>query len=265
MADFTTYAQVATWLGKGKKRSEGRRKRAIMLRMDAAGVIIVAHARKQYGAMSGATSSPLYKLTDFAELRSNNTLIFTTTSAELLPVAASLSSMFHRIFGLAWDRVGRGRYVIHSYAPGENYREARKKGHEHYRGMQWDIFTGQCLNPRLSILKTVNKDKRKDWVASLKKFRRAVHTRVKLGVIEKMLQAHPTNGQHVQLDILTSKILDAIKTGDVHTDLLENIVAYTIQKNRWRSKDSKAVKTTVESIISGNSVYFRQEFGVLKK
>lgn len=144
--------------------------------------------------------------------------------------------------------------------------ERRAAGHEHYRGMQWDISTGVCLNPRPSILKTVNRDKRKDWVASLKRFRRALHTRVKLGVVQSMIDTGKIlDMPSVGLPELTNNILEAIKSGEVHTDLIGQIIRYTYFKGWQKSVDNDRFKLTVESIINGNSVRFRQEFGVLKE
>lgn len=265
MADFSNYVQLEAWLGKGKKREVGRRKRAFMFRMNAEGVIIVSHARKHWVKQE---DNSMWKLTDFAELRPTNVLTFTCETSDMVPIAASMSSTFWRIFGLAWHRMGRGRYVlfhwdgVHSYL---TYWEQLKKGHEHFKGMSWDLIEHKCYNPKPPILKTVDKDNRKEWVAALRKFRRAVHVRIKLGVVQEMINRGPDGGKRVYDNELSDAVLDALQSGEVHTDLLERLIINTKRASYHRPVSPEKVKQLVESILNGYSVPFRQAFGVLRK
>lgn len=132
--------------------------------------------------------------------------------------------------------------------------------------MSWEFDRGICINPRPPVLQEVDKDARKVWVAALKKFRRAVHTRAKLGVVDSLINKQAGSASsRVEHEELSNEILAAIKLGDVHTDLLDKLINYAKRQSWQREATTESVKRILESIINTNSVKFRQEFGVLRK
>ncbi len=267
MADFKTYQHIEKWLGKGMKRTEGRKKRALMFRM-LGDVIVVSHVRRAY---ANENNGRIWKLRDIAEIRPNNVLTFTTDSAGLIPCAASLTQVFPRVLGLEISRKGKGIYAVFPTPDGAHstywseYRKARDKGYEHFNGMAWDWSANFCINPRKAIHAEVDTDARKVWVAQLKKFRRLFLTKAKLGVVQTIIDADSETGKRVHADELEDAIVAAIKAGDMQTDLIERLVTYSRRNNYRRVTSVSTVVKMLESIITNNSIKFRQEFGVLRK
>lgn len=265
MADFKTYEHIVKWIGKGKKRSEGRRARSIMFRM-VEDVVVVSHAKQRWVAEKISQ----WVLTDFAEIRPGSVLTFTITSTDMVCIAGSITQVLPRVLGLRFDRVGKGRYVVFPELDDGNdywkkYRIARADGHEHFKNMMWDFNAGVCFNPRPAILDTVNKEKRRTWVGDLKKFRRLFLTKVKLGIVQTIIDEKHDDGKRAYGQELPDEILEAIKAGDVHTDLLARLVSYTRRQSYKREATNETVKRMLTSIINNNSIRYRQEYGVLRK
>jgi hypothetical protein len=271
MADFTSYDQIVKWIAKGKNPAEGRKKRSFMFRMQE-DVVVVSHAQRW------ATRRPdgswdytqlQWRLIDFAEITPGDVITFTLDAAEMRKIAASMSSTFWRVLGLSWVRVGTGRYNIAHYDSTRykslygQYTEGPK--YEFFKGMMWEFARGICINPRPPILKKVDREQRKVWCSDLKKFRRLFLTKVKLGVVQKIIEEKPDTGKRVYEQELPDAILDAIKTGDAHTDLIERLVVCAKRQYYHTDLTSAAVAQYLRSVINSNSVRYRQEYGVLQK
>jgi hypothetical protein len=262
---FKTYEHAAAWVKKGRDPSVGRRSGSFMLKLEDTGVITVSHSYRVFVDVKARTLG--WSCTPFAELRPGNVFTFTKDSADMRSMSASVSMCLCKVFGLAWERVSTGRYAVWHYewSLGNYWDQRSKKQHyEHFNGMAWDISQGICFNPRPPMLQTVDKDARKVWVKALKKFRRAVHTRAKLGVVDSLIKQ---DRDYVRIDpeILAEEVLAAIKVDDVHTDLLSKLIKYAKRQNYSHHATTESVTRILESIIDTNSVKFRQEFGVLRK
>lgn len=274
MADFKTYEHIVKWIGKGKRRTEGRKKRAFMFRMvEGSDVIIMSHATRKWEKHPDGSYGPVgWDLRDFAEIRPNDVLTFTRDAMEMRKIAVSMSSTFWKVLGLCWNREGMGRYSLFKYDEDNGkalYWQARHrstKKYEYFKNMMWDFNAGVCFNPRPPILKTVDRDKRKTWVGDLKKFRRLFLTKVKLGIVQTIIDEKHDDGKRAyDGQELPDEILEAIKAGDVHTDLLARLVSYTRRQSYKREATNETVKRMLTSIINNNSIRYRQEYGVLRK
>lgn len=270
MPDITSYEQAIKWIKKGKS-PEGRRVRSLMLRVNDDNVIIIGHAWRKW---SNDGEKCTWVVNNFAELHPGDIFTFTRTSADMVRVSASLSSVLYKVFGLAWTRMGKGRYEVWHFdesialPAGYYWMQQKNKNipkHEHFKGMEWSLGAGVCLNPRTPVLAVVDKDARKVWMAALKKFRRALHTRVKIGMVQTIIDQSTDDAIYTTADFMAADVLEAIKTGSVHTDLLDKLVNYSKRQSYSRTTTNESVKQIAEGIINSNSVQFRQEFGVLHK
>lgn len=250
MADFTSYNQVSMWLSKGRKQSEGRKHRSLLLRLRPDSAITVEHS--YFGGEP------------FAELYPDDTFKFVLSSSEMIDLSASMSQVLHKVFGLSWVRAGMARYVVQRVEPGRAWWRP-EGGHEHFCGMKWNISTGECLNPRPSVLDHVDRDARKVWMAALRKFRRALDTRIKLGVVKNMIDARDGTKKSPTRPDVVRGVLTALKTGELHTDLLEDIISHACNITWRRQTSVEGVRSLVTGLINSNSIRFRQEFGVLKE
>lgn len=276
MADFKTYDHIVKWIAKGQLGV--RRKRSFSFRMahEGSDVVVMSNSRRVWVKKPDGNwdyNNAEWRHFDFAEIRPGDVLTFTRDSAEMREIAVSMSSTFWKVLGLCWMRVGAGRYSLFHYDDNGKalYWQARRgnsEKFEFFKGMQWEFARGICINPRKPMLKQVDRDKRKDWVADLKRFKRAFLTRAKLGVVDQIIAEYSQTGVsdtskwNVPID---DAVLETIQSGEVTTGFIIQVVACRANTG-WRPNLTRtSVCNMLNQIISRNSIRYRQEYGVLQK
>lgn len=170
-------------------------------------------------------------------------------------------------------RVSKGRYKLAAYNHLTPYvfEKCRDHGIEYFEGIQFDLKTAKCLNPRVI---QVDDSKRTEWLRALRAFKRAIKTRAKVGAIDglirnmaeqdmfnKFRKEKPEWAAQAWIDKLYGAIIDPTK---IDTTLLHGI-ALSCPRSSWISTppNTQEFLGTLDTICDEASVSLRKKFGVL--
>lgn len=131
---FKTYEHAVAWVKKGRDPSVGRRSSALMLKLEDSGVITVSHSYRVWKGSS--RSETMWHCTPIAEVRPGNVFTFTLDSSDMQRLSASICMSLYKVFGLMWERVGMGRYVVWSYDKDGGYFDIQRRASQTLRALQ---------------------------------------------------------------------------------------------------------------------------------
>ena len=200
----------------------------------------------------------------------DNTLEFIAEVNTVRCNTFTLVGNLHSAIPIAICRVGTGRYrvehssVLIDLSQGR-WTHMRNDAPEYFQGIKFDLTTGQCLNRRVDILKTVDVDKRKEWLRLLTRWNRGIKVRMKMGVFDGLIERRNKDKDSVK-NVLTDRLYKAIIDGTHDTQLLYNIVLQA-SPTYWNQTTITPddVQRYIKNLLSAHSIYFRQQFGVLPK
>lgn len=209
-------------------------------------------------------------------LSPDNVFTFDMSMNTLMRNANTLSGATHRNIPFVLFRVAKGRYrVEHALtvdASDEYFWQHMRKGEapEYFEGIQFDMITGKCLNPRPDLLNTVDESARTEWLRALKQFKRGIKLRAKMNVFDSYLanRVHehkfPNWGDKKWVSALTN----AIRNQDFNETIMRGIADTTPYGDYWRRHKpltGKDVVETVDALLKDKSLELRKEFGVFKQ
>lgn len=226
----------------------------------------------------------VFKRGDDYEVQANGDKLCVVTPDNIVTFVAPISAVrrnaqtlvgaFHRAMPLSLLRVGTGRYrIAHLDKAKEqavggywNWKWMQSEAPEYFEGIQFDLATGECLNRRADILKQVDTTVRRDWLSSLRKFKRSIKVRAKIGVLIPIINAVKAENkrQHPDWDSeeWQDNLVTAIRTGDIPTPLLTGFVQSAMCRT-WRAQGTaQEVLAEVDALCNTYSVQLRRKFGV---
>lgn len=221
----------------------------------------------------------------FAEITPDNVFTFTCSPHVARQLAAvTFSSSMYKAVPFMWQRVGMARYRVEhtSNLPSKttynNYYKQnqthvdwgymRTSAPEFFAGMKFNLLTGECLNKQPELSDTVNTEKRKVWLSSLRKFKFGIKARLRIGAFDPILKSLDTSRKQVP-DWADPKWLnllhDSIRDNQHPMELLQGIAANAMF-DRWyyhrgNIKPADVLKA-VDEICTTHSIDLRKRFGV---
>jgi hypothetical protein len=199
----------------------------------------------------------------------DNTFMFTITGPRAGSIARTLSTTMYRNIPFHWCRTDYKTYrVDHVRNVTKFYEHFQKPTNAPmlYDGLTFDLFTGRCLNYLPDFKRLVDPDRRKEWLAASRAWKRKLKVAARLGVFDGLIvqeKRDPTDWtdrpkwhQTEWLDILYK----AIKDGDCGVDLLQMFVAS--ETKPWETLTSMQMYERIDKIVSAQSVELRERFGV---
>jgi hypothetical protein len=137
-----------------------------------------------------------------------------------------------------------------------------------YDGLKFDLYTGKCLNYLPDFKRKVDPERRKDWLAASRAWKRKLKVAARVGVFDGLIATEkkdPTSwadkpqwNKDQWLDILYK----AIKTGDCSIDLLRMFVAS--ETKSWETPTSMQMYERIDKIVKAQSIELRKRFGVFE-
>jgi len=200
----------------------------------------------------------------------DNTFMFTTDGQRAYRTANTLSGTMAANIPFYWKRVGSRKYRVEHrngmVSPAYVHFAGKNNSPLIYDGLKFDLFTGKCLNYKPDLVRQVDPEKRKVWLAASRAWKAKLKVAARLGVFDSLIVAERKNrtpwidkpkwGYDEWLDILYK----AIKDNDCSTDLLKMFVASEVS---WAcSETSMEIYNSVEKLLTTYSVELRQRFGV---
>lgn len=221
---------------------------------------------------------------DVAKFTPDNKLVFIVSPKEARTYGQTLSSSLYRMIPILWVRVGMQRYRLQHTAiidskiskskpqyPWYAVNAELKTAPELFDGLTFDLTTGDAVNARKDLKDSVIPDKRVEWLRKLRKFKRGITVRQKMGVFDTYIKEVYANHQlaytnrpdwnnETNLDML----YNAIKNEDFPPLLLKAFV-HPCHLFGWRSvPDGKQIVKVVDSITKEYSTELRKKFGVFE-
>lgn len=216
----------------------------------------------------------------FGELTPDNIFTFTESPHKVRATAAvTFSSSLYKAIPFMWQRVGVARYRINhtSTIPEDKERGymvwsyMRSEAPEYFQGMQFNMLTGECINRRPDFNASVNHEKRKTWLSSLRRFKYGIKARTRIGAFDPIIQAQknlPRNNNSVPdwsapewQDLLYTSIRD----NQFPMELLNGFAAHAVH-DRWyyhRGNIKPAdVLSAIDDVCKTHSIDMRKRFGV---
>lgn len=215
----------------------------------------------------------------------DNTLEFVCTPLVARETSITLSQALQRAVPFYWIRVATGRYRVQhikqmkynesKHPEGhwwEDGQHLRTKAPEFFQGIKFNLDTGECLNRKPDLIENINTDMRKKWLSDLRKFKKQIAVRVKMGVFDAICQAEynkrMADRKGYQMpdwtsDMWINKLADSIKTCQLPMELLTGIVQ-TCRISYWSPSipTRQDVLDTFETICRDQSIYLRKAYGV---
>ncbi len=219
------------------------------------------------------------------EIDSTDTVTFTMSTEQLLNINTSLVCVLFKIIPLMLQRKRKGIYTLTescfsvSYM-GSNFTHVPKyddsKTFEYFQGIQFNLPTRTCLNPRPDLLDTVIPKIRKQWLRDVKRFKKGLKARAKVGAlqgyIEEVTEERKANNfgnwRYTQSlpkwdsPEITQQVLECLRTETYPPSLLKLLVQTTaLDWNQTKPTDSM-VLANVDTVFNSNSVHYRSSYGV---
>jgi hypothetical protein len=213
---------------------------------------------------------------EFATLSKDNILEFTADVSKMRRISITLAQALHRAIGIRWNRIATGRYELVTYLFGRGDKWANykvKSVSEFKKGLKINIVSGEILNPYIRNKEIADTDARKVWLRSLREYKKGLKARVRLGVLDTIINTVLNERNASQgwtepnwfSDEWVDKLHVAIRDHDFNTDML---TAYCRSSRRlhWNRPDVTANSTLAgfDKVVKDLSLQLRTKFGVFK-
>lgn len=262
---MTYYEELAYWYTKARSQKLGRP-------LASWGRVIREDENYRFYAQQGYNPEP------FGLLTPDNVFTFLYTGMQVARVSNTLTSSLNNTMPFAIQRVAKHRYnVVHDklVPPGVHRWESPKLfGYEMYPGIQFDMATGQCLNPLDPVERVVNPDARRVWLRALRKFKRQMYTRAKLGLFDSyvaQIRSSTMSGMNRQRPDWTSDewldVLYAAFKDDQYSDtLLVGIAKHALARQWYQVAINYAhIIASINDVCTITSLDLRRRFGVFEE
>jgi len=160
---------------------------------------------------------------------------------------------------------------------GSGWKWLQREAPQYFNGMQFNIATGKCLNPQPDASTEVIPEQRKIWLRELKRYKRGLKTRIKVGALQgyvdkevaERAQQPPHRRKSVNAnwssDLWIGKLVSCMQNEEYPAEILKRLVmsyewrwgqgAFTQEELMWH----------VDRIFTTNSERLRREYGVFGK
>jgi hypothetical protein len=229
----------------------------------------------------------LFKVGDTFELHGNFKRIAVVTPDSVITFVAephviamnagTFVTALHRSIPYVLHRKSKGLYALGSsdqmVAAGLGYNirnYLQNHAPEYFAGIKFDS-NGKCLNAKPNLLDTIDDSVRLEWLRDLRKFKRAIKVRAKLGVFDTLLQARDSRNNRIpnwDTPEWSNAVVKSMRSQEIPTSLLSAFVDTAPYGNYWARRGSITVTQvveTVDAIFKSHSVQLRKAYGVFNR
>lgn len=228
-----------------------------------------------------------YGLTDFAVLSPDNKMTFVATPEHVYRSAQTIVSAIHRWLPFTVQRHRKQLYRIgHAIEVSSQYEAIKgcsyvdvnkiiRQQPSYFQGIEFDMITGACLNPRPDDKLIEKSDERKEWRRLLARFKLGIKARVRVrafdGIVDEMWAERQKSQRwdHKQPDwsseLWLDKLESAIRDNQYPQDLLMGIAqtSHTGYYMSAKPSGSDVLKAT-NKICNDCSIELRRRFNVFE-
>ncbi len=236
---------------------------------------------------------------DLCRISPDNKLTFVMPLADFCVASQSLTQAMDRYIPIHTIRQAKGVYRVGSdqefktrkvsdpqdlrwYHDG--YRWLKNEAPQYFKGIQFDLTTGECLNAQPDEEETIIPEERRAWLRDLKRFKKGLKARAKVGALRgfidaeaKAMQEHKQSFRHYRREItphwqsaeLTQLVMESMRDEKYPAEILQALVrAAVVEAGRYSygtanaTVDDTTVLRAVDRVFDANSRHFRRAYGV---
>jgi hypothetical protein len=269
---FLTYYDVATDFKRCRTASKGRPIKG-WCRLFKDGDDYSIRQRTGWGSNRGTV--------ELCRIHPDNTVTFTMPLEELLRHTHTIVSSLWRVLPVTIERKRKGVYKI----AGTNNQELQKSSRaydwisnyapEYFAGIKFDLLSGECLNAKPDMLDTIIPEMRKQWLRDLKRFKRGLKARAKVGALQGHIDAitqEITDGNQwsvrheYETMLRTPKsvehLLECMRTEQYPPEILRMFVGTVGLTWGQREITNQIVLSNVDNLFDKHSLTLRKAYGV---
>jgi hypothetical protein len=238
--------------------------------------------------LSGWHRVPAYL--SVATITPNNTLTMLLSKDELLNYSNTIVVMLGKLTPITCQRFATGKYRIgkgkrQTWSLGDGDRRTwflltKDNSQQYYKGIKFDLMTGLCLNPEPDESVEPVPEQRKVWLRELKRFKRGLKSRAKVGALTAHIQkANAIRVENNKLswherkrlaidweqDTWRKKLVWCMKNETYPPEILMAFVQSVETSWGHHSITQELVLETVDNMFTKHSEMLRREYGVFGK
>ena len=224
-----------------------------------------------------------------ASITPNNRITMLLSREELLRNSNTIVMVFHKITPIMVQRFDKGKYRIGGqpsvHRPYRWPSITKDNSQQYYKGIKFDLVSGVCINPEPDESVEPIPEKRKVWLRDLKRFKRGLKARAKVGALTMHIQdANKMRTENSKLEWaeraqmvvdwdrtegLRKKLIHCMRNEVYSEEILMAFVQSVHTDPYWARKgdtiDQEAVLLAVDTIFTKHSEILRREYGVFGK
>jgi len=220
-----------------------------------------------------------------ATVTSNNTLTMLLSKGELLNHSNTIVLILGKVTSIMCQRFAKGKYRIgKGLEQGDGhwtwYDLKKENSQQYYKGIKFDLVSGLCLNPEPDESVEPIPEQRKVWLQELKRFKRGLKSRAKVGALTIHIQeANVVRTANNKLswhkrqrlavdweqDKWRKKLIHCMKDEKYPPEILMAFVQSVEESWRHSNITQELVLETVDKIFTQHSEVLRREYGVFGK
>lgn len=205
-------------------------------------------------------------------------LVWECTPDELRRCAATVVSALYRVVPFDIIRVGMGRYRIGHFmhiipVAGTRRdwidRDLLKQQPELFSGLSFSMLTGECNNRQPDLMTTVNPAARKQWLSTLRQYKRGLKVRQKIGALDAFAAAATAQKQQRKYakpdwsqDSWKDRLFECIRDQKYPEDLLTGVAQSVRVYYYQNTVNPQDILTQFDTLCNQYSIDLRRRFGV---
>ena len=219
-----------------------------------------------------------------ATVTPNNTLTMLLSKDELLNHSNTIVLILGKVTSIMCQRFAKGKYRV-GKGEGNGDRHTwflltKDNSQQYYKGIKFDLMTGLCLNPEPDESVEPVPEQRKVWLRELKRFKRGLKSRAKVGALTAHIQkANAIRVENNKLswherkrlaidweqDTWRKKLVWCMKNETYPPEILMAFVQSVETSWGHHSITQELVLETVDKMFTKHSEMLRREYGVFGK
>jgi hypothetical protein len=224
-----------------------------------------------------------------ADVTPDNVITFVAPDNHMYNSCQSYVSSFHRWFPFTVVRHRKGLYRIqHTAVLDKNMNESEQVWKEYnkvmysspsyFKGLQFNLLTGECLNQRPDDKFIEIPEKRKEWRRLLTAFKKGMKARAKVhaldGIATEVVADREGKGMYANSrpDWSSDEWQDLLETCIRKTDYPKQLLKGFVQSSmgygyysKQQAPTPKEIQQTVDSVMNDLSIPMRRRFGVFEQ
>jgi len=286
-AAFASYAEMATDFAKARWPEMGRPiKKGVRLYKEGNNFVV-----KMYDWYDYDPNEASDRMTPILKVSPKNIVTFLPPLERVLRRANSLVIMFPRVLPIHLARARKGVYRIDHevripmrahglWGTYPDYSYLKNAAPEYFKGIKFNLLTGECLNAKPDMVTTELPEQRKVWRSELRRYKRGLKARIKVGALEGFIHE-----EHAALAVdkgrwryrrdacpdwtqpkLTNLLIKSMRQEKYPAEVLHAFVRSVYADSPYHTNITEQhVLAAVDKVFKKHSEHLRRKYGVFGK